>query len=131
MKGLVLDTNVLIRFLERKNVDLALFARYDRIVLPTVVVGEFRAGIDPDTKSGRRRMRVLDDFIADDAVELVSIDDAVSRRYADVFRLLSRNGDRIPQNDIWIAATALALGMPLCTDDDHFSRVPLLARESC
>ena len=131
MKGLVLDTNVLIRFLERKNVDLALFARYDRIVLPTVVVGEFRAGIDPDTKSGRRRMRVLDDFIADDAVELVSIDDAVSRRYADVFRLLSRNGDRIPQNDIWIAATALALGMPLCTDDDHFSRVPLLTRESC
>ena len=131
MKLLVLDTNVLIRFLERKDVDLALFARYDRIVLPTVVVGEFRAGIDPDTKSGRRRMRVLDDFIADDAVELVSIDDAVSRRYADVFRLLSRNGDRIPQNDIWIAATALALGMPLCTDDDHFSRVPLLARESC
>lgn len=58
MKGLVLHTNVLIRFLERKDVDLALFARYDRIVLPTVVVGEFRAGIDPDTKSGRRRMRV-------------------------------------------------------------------------
>ena len=47
----------------------------------------------------------------------------VSAEYAQVFRQLQERGTPIPQNDIWIAATALVRHAPLCTLDDHFKNV--------
>ena len=35
-------------------------------------------------------------------------------------------GEMIPQNDIWIAASALEHGFELLTHDGHFSRIPML-----
>jgi tRNA(fMet)-specific endonuclease VapC len=41
------------------------------------------------------------------------------------FRHLQQNGILIGGNDLWIAATALAYGMPLVTSNrEHFARVP-------
>ena len=34
--------------------------------------------------------------------------------------LLRDSGQRMPVNDSWIAATALALGVPVVTQDDDF-----------
>jgi predicted nucleic acid-binding protein len=41
-------------------------------------------------------------------------------------RELSRTGERLGENDNWIAATARAWGMPLVTRDTAFRRVPRL-----
>jgi len=54
VRKLVLDTNVLIRFLERGQDYSSLFSRYDRLLVPAVVNGEYRAGADPETNSGLR-----------------------------------------------------------------------------
>ena len=56
MKPLVLDTNVLIRFLERGGDYADTFSRYDRLLIPAAVDGEYRAGIDAATKSGLRHL---------------------------------------------------------------------------
>ena len=37
---------------------------------------------------------------------------------------LQRTGQVMPINDVWIAAQALELDVPLLTDDAHFRRVP-------
>ena len=45
--------------------------------------------------------------------------------YGQTFRYLAENGLLIGANDLWIAAVALARGLPVVTRDEaHFRRVP-------
>lgn len=49
----------------------------------------------------------------------------VAWRYGRTFRYLRANGLLIGSNDLWIAATALAAGMPVVTRNlDEYRRVP-------
>lgn len=123
MRQLVIDTNVLIRFLERGTDYAATFSRFDRLLIPAAVDGEYRSGLDESTVSGQRRKKVLDAFLESSAVEYVPVDREVSAEYAKVFRRLKERGTPIPQNDIWIAATARLRRAPLCSFDDHFKNV--------
>ena len=50
----VIDTNVLIDFLEN-GAYAAVLRQYDRLLVPAPVDAEFRAGLDPGTRSGRAR----------------------------------------------------------------------------
>ena len=123
MKPLVLDTNVLIRFLERGGDYAETFSRFDRLLIPAAADGEYRSGVDAATRSGQRRQTAIDALLGSSAVEYVPVGREVSAEYAQVFRQLQENGTPIPQNDIWIAATALVRHAPLSTFDDHFKYV--------
>ena len=126
VKPLVLDTNVLIRFLERGGDYVETFSRFDRLLMPAAVDGEYRAGIDAATSSGLRRQKAFDALLGSSSVEYVPAGLEVSAEYAQVFRQLQERGTPIPQNDIWIAATARVRHAPLCTLDDHFKNVEAL-----
>lgn len=54
------------------------------------------------------------------AVAIVDLSDEILRTYAEVDELLQRKGRPIEQNDIWIAATAVASGAHLLTTDKDF-----------
>jgi len=54
-----------------------------------------------------------------------------TRIYADVFVGLDAAGQRIPPNDIWIAAIAIQNRLPLVARDAHFSRVKGLRVVEC
>jgi len=123
VNALVLDTNVLIRFLERGQDYSAHFSRFDRLLIPAIVNGEYRAGADPETNPGQRRIATIDALMSSPSVEFVPIGKQVSARYAAVFRQLRKQGTPIPQNDIWIAATALECNATLCSADDHYKHV--------
>ena len=126
MNAAVVDTNVLITFLERGSRVANALGRFDKLLVPAAVDAEFRAGLDLATRTGRRRVQVLDDFLGESSVAFVSADRDVSIKYAMLYRVLKRQGTPIPVNDIWIAASALVLNVPLCTFDQHFRNVPLL-----
>lgn len=125
MRKLVLDTNVLIAFLRAPEAFEARFSAYDLVLLPPVVLGEFRAGLF-DTKAGRENREALDAFLRNPAVRVCPMTDATSLVYAKVFQALRSAGKPVPTNDIWIAAAALESGAALATDDRHFTAVPLL-----
>lgn len=56
---------------------------------------------------------------------IVSIDESVAWRYSRISRALREAGTPIGDNDLWIAATALAGNSPLVTRDAaHFARIP-------
>ena len=46
--------------------------------------------------------------------------------YAKVYQALRAQGRPIPQNDMWIAASALEHGADIATHDEHFKLVPML-----
>ena len=125
MRKLVLDTNVLIAFLQNPENFAERFSGYDVILLPPVVLGEVRAGLF-DTKVGRENRKAIDAFLQNPAVKACPMTDNTSLCYAKVFQALRKAGKPIPTNDIWIAAATQENGAALATDDGHFRAVPLL-----
>ena len=85
-----------------------------------ISVGELHAGVllaaDDTRRSGRlaRLVSVLE------TVEVLPVDGAVAAAYGRI-RASSR---RLPANDLWIAATALAHDLVLLTADPRLAAVP-------
>lgn len=60
--------------------------------------------------------------------QMLPMTEATAHHYAVTTRKLRQNRELIGTNDLWIAAAALAHGLPLVTNNTaHFSRVPGLA----
>ena len=111
-------------FIEReagRGVDLG--AVPAEVAISVVTVGELWAGVLAATDTATRaiRMRTLAD--ASDLV-VVEVDAEVARAWA-VLRVALRDAGRtLRTNDSWIAATALALDVPVVTQDSDFDGVP-------
>ena len=56
----------------------------------------------------------------------VPVTDRTAELYAKVYQALRKEGRPIPQNDMWIAASALEHGADLATYDEHFNLIPML-----
>ena len=125
MKLLVIDTNILIAAFEHdyKLPDSA--RKYGGVILPSTVIGEYKAGIT-DTRQGRESAKKLSDYLSRATVATVPITDITADYYAKVFQVLKAQGRPIPQNDMWIAASALEHGADIVTYDPHFRFIPLL-----
>jgi len=128
MRPLVLDTNVLIAFFKGDRAVAEVVSSHERVLIPTVVLGEFKSGIALDTKNGTVLRRALDSFLDAPSVEVIAVSEETTDTYALVYKVLREKGCPIPQNDIWIAAMTLDQGGVLYTKDAHFDRVPLLRR---
>jgi tRNA(fMet)-specific endonuclease VapC len=84
--------------------------------LSIVTVGEFAEGFPP------AEQELCADILRH--YSLLDITESVGWKYAEISRRLRARGERIGDNDLWIAATALARECPLVTRDVvHFRRV--------
>ncbi len=62
--------------------------------------------------------------------DVIDISAGVSERYGDLKQQLRAAGKPIPDNDLWIAATAIEHHLVLVTRDKHFESTPGLAVET-
>jgi tRNA(fMet)-specific endonuclease VapC len=119
----LLDTNWIINFLKgRQDATDLVAGLLDRgLVLSVVSYGETYEGIvnSPDFNE---RVQALDDLAL--LTGVLSTDIEIAIRYARTRSELRATGQLIPDNDLWIAATALAHNLELVTRDRHFERVP-------
>ena len=58
------------------------------------------------------------------ALQPLPIDERVAEAWANLRVRLRDSGRRMPVNDSWIAATAMAHGIPVVTQDDDYVTVP-------
>lgn len=128
MKTVALDTNVLIDAFHGDESFRARMASADRILVSPVVYAEFMAGFD-DTRAGRAAKDRFRAFLALDPVELTAIGEETADIHVRLFRHLKTQGTPLPQNDLWIAASALEHGAALLTRDAHFDIIPTLRVE--
>ena len=98
----------------------------DRIAVSVVTIGELRAGVLAATDLATRDRR-LATLTAALLLEPIPVDEEVTRAWARLRVDLLDRGLRMGVNDSWIAATALALGVPVITQDDDYVEVPGLA----
>lgn len=122
---MILDTNALSAFFEGDRGLDDIVAETGRQHLPTIVIGEYRFGLIRSRLRDRLHER-LSGLIGDSIV--LPVDLGTTIHYARVRDELSRLGTPIPDNDVWIAASARQHGLPVVSRDRHFDRVPGLVR---
>ena len=95
----------------------------DEIAVSVVTVGELRLGVlmAADTVARQRRLTTLQ-FAG--GLDPLPIDDAVVSAWAGLIAALRAEGKQMRLNDSWIAATAIANGMPVATQDTDFDGAP-------
>jgi hypothetical protein len=88
-----------------------------------VTIGELRLGVLNATEASIRaaRLRTLQRALS---AEPLVIDDQVADAWAEMKVQLRAIGRRLTTNDSWIAATAIAHGLPLVTQDRDYDGVP-------
>ena len=91
----------------------------DELAVSIVTVGELRAGVlaANDLRVRERRLTTL---TAAMELDPVPVDDDVAAQWAKLRVLLRDMGRRMPVNDSWIAATAMALQVPVVAQDDDY-----------
>lgn len=98
----------------------------DELAVSIITIGELRAGVlAADTVEARgRRLATLTAALQ---LDPLPVDQPVAAEWARLRVLLRDSGQRMGVNDSWIAATAMALEVPVVTQDDDFPDVDGLA----
>src|SRR5260370_14285259 len=95
----------------------------ERIAVSVVTIGELRLGVLAAADSTTRARR-LETLSRAEKLEPLAIDTRVAHAWA-VLRLALRDrGRRMPLNDSWIAATAIAHRLPVVAQDADYDGVP-------
>lgn len=120
----VLDTTVFIASETGRRLDEARLP--DESAISVVTLAELHAGVlaASDTAVRAARMATVD-ALSD--VEVLPIDEAAVIRWAQLRVLLAESGRRVNVNDLWIAASAAAHGLPVVTQDSDFDPLDGLA----
>lgn len=91
------------------------------LAISIVTLAELYEGVEGSKDPGASR-RGLEDFLG--RADVLPFTDEVAQRFGIEAVQLDRLGQKIPDFDLVIAATALTHGLTLLTADDHFQRVP-------
>jgi tRNA(fMet)-specific endonuclease VapC len=122
---LILDTNALSAAAEEHPGVMVVLADVRQLVLPVVVIGEYRYGIAQSRHRARYR-RWLDSLINDCTV--LDINEQSTHHYAAISVELRQVGKPIPTNDLWISALCRQHDLPLLSRDRHFDVVSGIRR---
>lgn len=127
----LLDTNICIYIARHRPPTVARrFARAapGSLAISIITWGELCFGAAKSADPARAH-HLLEVFVRE--VGVLDLPAAAGRHYGDLRALLQRAGTPIGNNDLWIASHALALGVPLVSNNAReFVRVPGLKLEN-
>jgi len=95
------------------------------LLLPTIVIGELAYGAHKSARPDEN-LKPLREFSS--VCEIVDCGELAAHEYGIIKRNLKNKRKRIPENDMWIAACAIAANLPLLSRDEHFDVVERLSR---
>ena len=121
-QSVVIDTNAYSSYKRGEADPTQVVLAIESIIISPVVLGELFAGFELGRKMEQNK-NDLQEFLAEPNVLFLTINAQTSEAYASIFKQLRKNGTPIPTNDIWIAAMALQLDIPVFTYDTHFEKV--------
>jgi len=116
----LVDTNVIIRLLRADERSIELFNQADSICVPAIVAGELFYGAENSTLK-QENLEIFSNFLSH--YEIAYVDLSIAQTYGEIKAQLKKDGITMPENDIWIAATAKVRQYTLITFDSHFSKI--------
>ena len=130
--GLMIDSNILIGF-ERQAIDINALIRgreQERFFISVISASELLHGVHraKARKIKATRLAFVEAVLA--SMPILDIDLPTARCHAQLWSDLSKRGNMIGVHDSWIAASCLAHGLTLVTENKReFRRVPGLDLE--
>lgn len=85
-----------------------------------ITVGELLFGAAKSSRQHENRL-AIESFISQNTVLQLDFETALA--YGSLKLQLKQQGTPIPENDIWIAASAIRWKLPLVTLDTHFQHI--------
>lgn len=122
-----MDTNIVIELFKGNTKILSRLGDRQIIDIPHVVLGELLLGAYRSSNTPKH-LSQINNFVR--RCNIVPADAATADAYAQTKAALLRRGKPIPENDIWIAATAIQHNLILVTMDKHFHEVEGLVTEN-
>ncbi len=95
----------------------------ERLQVSVITVGELRLGVLA-AHDGATRATRLTTLSHAERLNPLPVDSAVADAWAALRLILRDTGRRMPLNDSWIAATAIAHGLPVVAQDSDYDGVP-------
>lgn len=94
----------------------------EQAAVSVITIAELHAGVlaATDTVTRARRIATLE---STSDIHVLGVDEAAARAWALMRVYLAESGRRVRVNDLWIAAVAVANGIPVVTQDDDFDPV--------
>lgn len=117
--NVLLDTVIVAAYLNREQ-SIRDKIETVNIHLSSITIGELFYGVYKSNKiaSNIQRIREIE------SISTIIVCDAITGDYyGQIKQSLKRKGRPIPENDIWIAATAMQHSLTLISRDAHFSEV--------
>lgn len=93
------------------------------VAVSVVTVGELRLGVLA-ARDGPTRARRLETLSAAAALDPLPVDERVAHAWATLRLALREQGKRMPINDSWIAATAIANDLAVASQDGDYDNIP-------
>jgi len=122
----LLDTNIIIALFAGEGLIKERLAQVEEVFTSPVVLGELYYGAHKSRQT-RRNIAKIDALALKGAI--LPCDWDTARRYGVIKNHLRIKGSPIPENDIWIAASAMQHDLILITRDDHFTEIEHLTLE--
>ena len=116
----LLDTNIVIALFAKDAAVHEHLMRAEQVYLSAIVLGELFYGVERSAHVEENRTRV-ETFAS--GVTALACDAQTARTYGEIKDRLRAKGRPIPENDIWIAATAARVGALVLTADAHFEKI--------
>lgn len=120
MNGNLMDTNVIVRVLNGDRELINELSKISSLCTCTVVLGELMYGAAKSAHVVQNKQNAKS-FCS--RYPLLGVSNIVAEFYGEIKKDLLSHGNVMPENDMWIAATALANDMTVITQDRHFEHI--------
>ena len=120
--SVLLDTSAVIAHMAGRPEVSQRMRAAERCFLSLTALGELRHGVYKSQRLGSTMEAAkIERFLH--IAEILYPGCQTAEMYGTIIDALEAQGQRMPTNDIWIAATAKQYDLPLLTTDSHFKRI--------
>ena len=120
MNGNLMDTNVIVRVLNGDRELINELSKISSLCTCTVVLGELMYGAAKSAHVVQNKQNAKS-FCS--RYPILGVSNIVAEFYGEIKKDLLSHGNVMPENDMWIATTALANDMTVITQDKHFEHI--------